>query len=162
MNRRSRLRTSLGPARVAGFERSRGAPHGPGVELPQRVQAESADHPRDESDQRAEPEPQRAGRRMRRADGRDGGGSVLGVAGRPHRQDVVLEQLEQHAELESRRDVAQHRARDRPGDERPRDHHLRHTHEVQSHERAPREQQELQLETHVKSSSGTGAAVGTS
>src|SRR3989442_8067658 len=34
--------------------------------------------------------------------------------------------------------------------------------EVEPHERAPREQQQLGLEAHVNSLSGTGAAVGTS
>jgi len=126
------------------------------------MQAQPAGHPRDQPDEGTEPQPQRPGRRVGRADGRDGGRSVLGIAGRPHRQDVVLEQLEQHTELESRPDVAEYRARDRPRDEGPRDHHLGHTHEIQPHERSPREQPDLQLEAHVKSSSGTGGVVGTS
>src|SRR6266566_1778050 len=79
-------------------------------------------------------------------------------------QAVVLQQLEDDAQLEARRDVAQDRPGDRPGDQGTRDHHLRQADEVHADERSPNEQrdQELDGEVHVKSPTGTARAVGTS
>src|SRR5947208_3181023 len=92
----------------------------------------------------------------------DGSRTVLRVANRAHRHHVVLEQLEQDAELEPGREVAEDRSGDGPGHDRARDHHLRHAHEIEPDERAPHEQEGLQLQRHANSWSGTGRAVGTS
>src|ERR1041384_5983801 len=138
--------------------------HHPGVHAPQQVDRDPADESRDETDQRAETEPQHAGGGVRRGDGGDRRRTVLGVADRADRQDVVLQQLENDAELETGRDVAEDRAGDGAGDERPRDHDLRQAHEVDPDERAPGDQRDEDLcrEVHVNSPIGTARAVGTS
>ena len=79
-----------------------------------------------------------------------------------HGQDFVLKDLEQDAQRQAGPDVAQHRAGDRPGYERPRDHHLGHAHQIEADQSTPGEQPQEELQAHVKSSRGTGAAVGTS
>src|ERR1041385_2300909 len=138
--------------------------HHPGVRAPPEVDGTPADGPRDETDQRAEAEPQHAGGGVRRGDGGDRRRTVLGVAHRADRQDVVLPQLQQDAELDTGRDVAEDRAGDGAGDERPRDHDLRQAHEVDADERAPGDQRDEDLcrEVHVNSPIGTARAVGTS
>src|SRR5256886_16880592 len=80
----------------------------------------------------------------------------------PHRHHVVLEQLEQDAELQAGRQIAQDRAGDRARHDRARDHHLWDADEIEPDERAPHEQEELQLEGHANPSSGTARAVGPS
>ncbi len=151
-------------ARVARLEPLADGVQRARIEAAHQVYAHPAGHPGHEPDDRAPPEadPERPRHGVRRAHGRDRGGAVLRIARRAHGQDVVLEQLEQHAELEPHPHVAQDHAGDRPRDDRARDHHLRYAHQVQAHERAPREQPQLQLEAHVNCSSGTGVAVGTS
>ena len=46
--------------------------------------------------------------------------------------------------------------------ERLRDHHLGHAHQIEADQGTPGEQPQEELQAHVKSSRGTGAAVGTS
>src|SRR5256714_15300460 len=101
---------------------------------------------------------------MRRRNRGDGRRSIFRIPHRADMQDVVLQQLEHDAELQSRRDVSENRPSNRPGDERPRDHRLRQAHEIDAYERAPNEQGEQNLngQVHVKSPTGTARAVGTS
>ena len=101
---------------------------------------------------------------MGRRNRRHGRGPVLGIAHGPDRQDVVLQELEHDAELQTRRDVAEDRAGDGPRDERARDHHLRQADEIHADQRAPGDErnQQLDREVHVNSPIGTARAVGTS
>src|SRR5207245_11146182 len=103
--------------------------------------------------------PRGGGRRPR---GGRGGGPAGGDAGAPPGHRVKRKQLEQAPELRAGRQIAQDRAGDRTRHDRARDHHLWDADEIEPDERAPHEQEELQLEGHANSSSGTARAVGTS
>src|SRR6266513_4566610 len=136
----------------------------PGVHPPEHVDRHAAKQSRDQSHQRAEAQTEDTRRRMRGRDGRDRGGPVFGIAHGTDRKDVVLQQLEDDTQLETRGDVAEDRARHRPGHERARDHHLGQADEVHPDERAPDDQRDQQLDgkNHVNSETGTARAVGTS
>ena len=135
-----------------------------GIQASQQIDRDATDQSGDDTHQRAESQSQNAGRSMRGRDRSDGRRSIFRIPHRADRKDVVLQQLEHDAQLQSRRDVSENRSRNRPGDERPRDHHLRQTHEIDAYERAPDEQGEQNFngQVHVKSPTGTAGAVGTS
>src|SRR5204862_7833010 len=77
-------------------------------------------------------------------------------------EDVELEQLEQHAQAQPSLQVADDEPRPRGRDERPRDHHLGHAHQIEPDQGPPQQQGELDVDVHTNSSSGTARAVGTS
>src|SRR5207245_10183085 len=98
----------------------------------------------------------------RRAHGAVGGGAGHGVPVGPQRQPVELKPPERAPELRAGPGPARYRAGARTRHDRARDHHLWDADEIEPDERAPHEQEELQLEGHANSSSGTARAVGTS
>src|SRR5437773_8243759 len=90
--------------------------------------------------------------------------TVLRIAHGADRQDVVLHQLEDDAEPQAGRNVAEDRARDRARDDWSCDHHLGQAHEIHADQRAPHEErdQDFDGKAHVNSPTGTARAVGTS
>ena len=130
-------------------------PEPPAAELAQR-QAERSRH----TDAQL---PRRAGRECRRRDGRR---AVVGIAHGTDREYIQREQLEQHADPGSGRRIAHDSTRQRGGDQRARQQHLREADQVESGDGAPRHQGQQHQRTgrqdHRSARSDTAAAPGTS